>query len=870
MDSLGIPDSAVSPETREAAPRAQDWSCVLSFRQCGIAVLGLLALLAITALASDRPAGWAAGKVLLPALALGLLPGFLAALMLRRAAWSMTGLLGVSIALSMGLAQVPTLIGLGLHIPTNSVALGYAAVLTAVGLALSLSKRTLACVTLGKGEGLVLVAIAAVSCLAYVKGSPFFSDEDQMHISIIRRIAAETAPAPDNIFPAEGVVYTHPYPGTHYFMALVSDLGRGDALFVFHKLRAFWTFATLLFLYVLALRIFENRVIATVSLVTGIAFVLNGCYADFLTIFWAQLAPFSHPSDVAMSVLLPGLLLVALEYYAATDRREASFFLAATMVVGAMVTITHIREAVQFLVYSACLAGVTLIFAWDATRLKRVLMVIGALVVMGGAYGVWHHFHVRHIAEFDAAAKAEMVNFLRTGTLQTLVVDPLPFHEKSVLLSLFYGWNVVVILASPLVCLAFGRKPFVLMMGASILTYLVIVRVPLLSILFTYSTHTQILLTPSRNISFFLYLITGPMLYLIVCQLSRLPLRWLGHVVAVTAALALAWVAQLGWVFWMGHYDWVFLPAIGLYLLAGIVLWLGVRESSRDVLQQTHKPEAQARGRPSLALRACMLPDHASYSWRTGVVFAIILVVAAAGSGMWDHSLLAVHHVPTYSPFLGDEAPLVRSPGNLLASLRPITTPSWELKQTNVTFADYPLTIANNTSVPPPRRLLRWAEANLPVDAILASNGLNVYPLPIFLPQRVVAWPPLVTFGLSYPRQLSPAYYEHMDRSVAKYGKQPFFNIQETLNERLEFLASTHTTHVVLDPPSYRELHGVLAQWPDWFECIYDDGEWAVFAVHLPSFGSRVSSVFRRSVFDVLLAHGPRTCSFCCEPTASG
>jgi hypothetical protein len=97
----------------------------------------------------------------------------------------------------------------------------------------------------------------------------------------------------------------------------------------------------------------------------------------------------------------------------------------------------------------------------------------------------------------------------------------------------------------------------------------------------------------------------------------------------------------------------------------------------------------------------------------------------------------------------------------------------------------------------------------------------------------VTAWPLIASFNLSYPKQVSPAYYELVDRAIASRGTQPFFNTVDTLGERLEFLDRTHATHVVLDPPNYRALRSILLQWPNRFEGVYDDGEWAVFAVHV-------------------------------------
>jgi len=307
-----------------------------------------------------------------------------------------------------------------------------------------------------------------------------------------------------------------------------------------------------------------------------------------------------------------------------------------------------------------------------------------------------------------------------------------------------------------------------------------------------------------RNFSLFLYLMTGPLLYLIACQARRLP--WLGAILAVGCAAALAWATRLGWLFWLTHYDWLFMPAIVLHLLAGLVLL--VKRSGSSVI-------AWPTG------------------WRTALVFTAVLMAAAGVSGMWERSLLSLHHVASYSPFLGDNSPTVRSPRHLLASLRPVTTESWELKKTNASFADYPITVTDNASVPPPAALVRWAKKSLPADAVVASNGMNAYPLSVFMPQRLIAWPPIVSFNLSYPKALSPAYYELLGHAAQQHRAQPFFNTDETPEEQAEFLERTHPTHIVLDPPTYRELNRRLDGMPGQFDKVYDDGSWSVFAVRL-------------------------------------
>ena len=56
----------------------------------------------------------------------------------------------------------------------------------------------------------------------------------------------------DNLYVAPGVVYTYPFPGALYLMALTARLGDIDPLFLYHKLRFFWGPAALVMLYLAA------------------------------------------------------------------------------------------------------------------------------------------------------------------------------------------------------------------------------------------------------------------------------------------------------------------------------------------------------------------------------------------------------------------------------------------------------------------------------------------------------------------------------------------------------------------------------------------------------------------------------------------
>ena len=74
-----------------------------------------------------------------------------------------------------------------------------------------------------------VVAAVALSVFLYNLGSPVSWYEDQVHVAIVRRLSELASPRLDNIYVTPGIVYTYPFPGTHYFMALVAKLSDIDA-----------------------------------------------------------------------------------------------------------------------------------------------------------------------------------------------------------------------------------------------------------------------------------------------------------------------------------------------------------------------------------------------------------------------------------------------------------------------------------------------------------------------------------------------------------------------------------------------------------------------------------------------------------------
>ena len=793
---------------RDAA-RAETWLFQCSSRRTAVGGLMLLAATALLQVMPDDLALLAAAKVVVPPLVVGLLPGLL--MLVCSGVFERLRLLevvAISLACSLPLVQGVTFLSLLGHVSCARLAMAWSLVLLGVCLALCRrrSSRTLI-VTVDRLELAAACTIFALACLLYVKGSPFFSDEEQFHISVIRRLAFHPYPAINNIYYAPDIIFTHPFPGTHYFMALVSRLGAIDPLFAYHKLRWFWTLASFVFLYVAAWRVFADPTVVGCVFAAAVAFALNGTFADFSTLYWAQLLPYSHPSDLAMSVFLPGLLVMAFSYYSAEDRRQSGFFLAATLGLLLLVTVVHIRETVQFLVYNGSFLLGCLLLHRDRRLMVKIVALCAAGVVLAGGYGWFHHRTVEHVAVYDQACKTALWTQITTGSLHQLFVRP-ALTLMCAFQSLFNGWHPLLLLASPLVFLAFRQRPLALLIGMSSLMFLVLIRLPVLSMCYVYCTYHEMLMTPLRNISYFHYLIAGAALYLLAMQLARIQPRSLAWAAAAAAGLYLGLIVRWGEAFWTQHADVLLLHALGLFLAALVLMkWLPA---------PTVSPPA---GPPAPRWRA---------------VFAVLLGLLALATVDRDRSPLDVHTVNTRTHVSSGFARLAFTPAELVEKLRPRTIAAYPLMQSNLSFASYGNAVVDVCSTAPSLRLMRWAESNLSVDSVLTMNSFNGWGPATFLPQQCVAWPAVSSLNLSYVKDIFPRYYDWMDRVMATYRTQPFFNDLEAPHDRRAYLRDLRVTHVLLDPAYYDLMKRILEAEPETYRAVYDDGQWAVFAVKLP------------------------------------
>jgi hypothetical protein len=517
------------------------------------AVAALMLLPVSAALAchfiGDRTPATAALKVVAPTLALALVPGVLTILLWRpRPRLSALEVLGLGIAVSFGVVQLLTIFAVSVHT-------GPTVMLTGLGLAsIVMAWRAVRgpsmTVLLTVDELIVLALLLGVAVPLYLQGSPFDAYEDQVLVAITRRLSELSAPRLDNVYVAPGIVYTYPFPGALYFMALAARLGDIDPLFLYTKLRFFWGPAALVMLYLAARAVFGRSSVACGVAVTAVVLVFSGAFAMVAGFpsWWGQLVPYSYVPDVAMTVLLPGLLVCAFGYLQAGAMRERWFFFMAAALLVLMLTMIHIREVVQFAAYLGCFVVVAALARRFRPLLARAVVLLLLTLVVAAIYTQWQATMTSDVSDIVEGYRGELLARAAGLSSQALVFasaqDTLGDFIQD-FDQVFGGLLPFFLFAGPVVVLWFHQRPLVWLISSSTLAYLAVMSIPLLAIPYVYLTYFEILHIPIRNVIFFVYLLAGALVYVAVVAIARIDRTCLSAFAAGTAAGMLALLATL-------------------------------------------------------------------------------------------------------------------------------------------------------------------------------------------------------------------------------------------------------------------------------------------------------------------------------------
>jgi hypothetical protein len=500
-------------------------SFTIPARTFTVALLGAAAAAGVCRFLSADTAAGAALRVITATLAVGVLPGALLMLWWRpRPVVTVIEIIGFGMALSFGIVQLLTILAVTTHLGPHIILAGGGLGLLVV--AVVVVRRNAGPVILTLDELIVLIPVLLLGIPLYMQGSPFAVYEDQVLAAIVRRLAVLDAPRLDNLYATPGIIYTYPFPGALYFMALIARLGDIDPLFVYHKLRFFWGPAAVVMLYLGARALFGYAAVACAVALTAVVFICTGVFAMLpeFPAWWGQLVPYSYVPDVAMTVLLPALLVMTFEYVQAAASRERRFFLAGAAALILMLTVVHIREIIQFAAYLGCFIVVAATVRRFRGSVAPAVTLLGVTLVIAIGYTLLQGAIAPRSNDIIGEERRNLVALAGQIPIQSMVLSPAAGVLGDFIQDfdqMFAGLIPFFLFAGTIVIVVFRDRPLIWLISSSTVAYLAVMTVPLLAIPYIYLTYFEILHIPVRNVIWFVYLLAGALLYITAVAVSR-------------------------------------------------------------------------------------------------------------------------------------------------------------------------------------------------------------------------------------------------------------------------------------------------------------------------------------------------------------
>jgi len=762
-------------------------------QQLAVACLGCLVLAVTLHFISPEGAVWSAARIVSATLTVLIVPGALLLLIAKLdVPITILEVVGLGAALTLGILTLCTIVCMLAQIPVSFAA--YAAVIGSVTLFFvavrQKSKGALTTITCSRSEWLLLAGIVVVGFFLFLHGSPLSPGEDQIHIAVVRRLTVLQDPSIYNVYLTPGLVYTYPFPVTHVIYALTSIVSGLDPLLVYHKMRFIWAVLAILSVFLATKRIFDNSKLAFVSGWTCIVLVAAGVFAEVSPLMWAQLAPFSHASDVAMGVLLPLLLVSTFYYLGSESRRDTLIFLLISLLMILTLVVAKIREIVQFMVYASSFLILLVVTKQHRPLAKKMAILVGAALAVVGLYVLYHRLTVTSVSSIVDFNRGQILGLWENRPLLDWIARPFNDDKFVNNFNLFFNnINAIVLLCSPLVLLAFFRNKLLSFVLVGVFAYLIIIRFPFLSVPYLTFTYFDMLSTPVRNVIYFIFVLTGPLVYIAAILFSKIkPLVW--ALVTVFGA-AFAASASSDWTrdIFVEQPDWFFLPLLIALPMAYRISFTRWAKSFGGLWRETEFTQ-----RPAV-LAAVFIGALSFFLFRPDASLALRNKTIATDL----EQVISLATAP-----LGSADYVVHATGKV-----------FQAKGTN--------------DVPTPE-LVQWMKQNIPSNSVLAVNIFNGNILTTFVPQRVPAWPLLFYDPVNYCRNF-PDYCKEADSAFQRYGTQPFFNGDETNEERLNFIEMFDISYVVVDPGYCDSMGRVLGAHPERFLKLYDQSRWSVYKV---------------------------------------
>ena len=360
---------------------------------------------------------------------------------------------------------------------------------------------------------IMVVAIIATTLLLYRIESPPIRGEDQLHVSIIRKIAENDVIQKENIMYRLNMPHPYLYPGLHFASALISKVSAIDPIIVYTKFRYILGFLSLIIIYTFSKSLFKSRYISSIATCTCIALIYSGVAARIPGYYCGQLVPVSHITDICMAILLPLSLIFTFKYISFDSRILNRFAILAPLLM-LTTTIIHVHESFEILFYYLVTLMAFLIFKrHDKQVIWKMAFLICSVILLGLIYMPIHHGNVGYIwQEIELPKKQVAVDALIhvvTGPF-TAAFEP---GDTSGL-----GWKglphvSLALFLAPVILFWFRKYFWGLFLGSSILASFLIIRFEILTVLAMMLTYSSIVNSPVRFVLFFSYIIFGLLVF---------------------------------------------------------------------------------------------------------------------------------------------------------------------------------------------------------------------------------------------------------------------------------------------------------------------------------------------------------------------
>lgn len=616
------------------------------------------------------------------------------------------------------------------------------------------------------------------SVLLYVLGTPPYTVGGEMlvQLSAVRKIAENPILAVDNVHYARDTTGAYVFPVWYATVALISRVAHVDPLIVYFKLRWFGAAFSLLSIAAIANMVFKRSKVTGLIMNVVAVLAFTGLYLSYygsrpgdgdLNRGALNLLPLPHSADIAMVVVLPAAVFVALFLW----RHGGRLLFAFSTLFFLGVAVLHVREYFQMFFYVVSFA----LAFWIVrnAKAKRYALLLSSLIIAGVLfYGLLkaHRDLLPHMGA-ETSFKKEIAD----GLLEAVFRDPLSLLGKSRFpgyADLNMSLSLVVFYLSPVFLLGARNRRARFFLFFPTMASFAAAQITVLRHVTLLATYSEFFVGTIRLVFIFMYLILGMMIVdavLLACGWAE---RFLGGRIRSKGA------------------------TVGLINLVGVATLAGVFALLRLFVMHGQAVET-------------VLSE-----WLYPVTWIYLALFCFLAFRTFRVKADAAAPEPAPLPFL----PAV--PPALLAAALLITPNLWGTTADHKAQNDGLWSTNTITGIPPD--VIAFVRSHIPMDSTFSVDTASRTSIFLYANVYVDYFPPLVCNNIVRQREL---YQRRFDED------RPIYGDRSTVEMDLEYMRSAKIDYVMADPEVSERTRAKFEQAGAVFERVFDSNGYTIYRV---------------------------------------